>query len=30
MKEGHLAMVRTREDFQHEDLETIYLDYMRA
>ena len=30
MKEGHLVMVKTREDLAEEDLERIYLDYMRA
>jgi ABC-2 type transport system ATP-binding protein len=29
MKEGNLVMIRTREDLLHEDLERIYLDYMR-
>jgi ABC-2 type transport system ATP-binding protein len=29
MKEGRLAMVRTREEFQAENLEKIYLDYMQ-
>ena len=30
MKEGHLVMVRDREELKSEDLERIYLDYMRA
>jgi len=30
MKEGHLVMVKTKEDLAEEDLERIYLDYMRA
>ena len=30
MKEGHLVMVKTREDLEEEDLEHIYLEYMRA
>ena len=30
MKEGHLALVRSREDLEKEDLERIYLEYMRA
>lgn len=29
MKEGRLAMVRTREEFLEENLEKIYLDYMQ-
>ncbi|MDR1340489.1 MAG: ABC transporter ATP-binding protein [Prevotellaceae bacterium] len=29
MKEGQLAMIRTREQFLHDDLERIYLDYMQ-
>ena len=29
MKEGRLVMVRTREEFLHDDLERIYLDYMQ-
>jgi ABC-2 type transport system ATP-binding protein len=29
MKEGRLAMIRTREEFLEEDLERIYLDYMQ-
>jgi ABC-2 type transport system ATP-binding protein len=29
MKEGRLAMVRTREQFMYDDLERIYLDYMQ-
>ena len=30
MKEGHLVMVKTKEELEEEDLERIYLDYMRA
>lgn len=30
MKEGHLVMVKTKEELAEEDLERIYLDYMRA
>ena len=30
MKEGHLVMVRDREDLKYENLEEIYLNYMRA
>ena len=30
MKEGRLVMVKTREELEHEDLEEIYLNYMRA
>lgn len=30
MKEGRLAMVRTREDMAEEDLERLYLDYMEV
>jgi len=29
MKEGRLVMLRTREEFQRDDLERIYLDYMQ-
>ncbi|MDR2626772.1 MAG: ABC transporter ATP-binding protein [Dysgonamonadaceae bacterium] len=29
MKEGRLVMLRTREQFQYDDLERIYLDYMQ-
>jgi ABC-2 type transport system ATP-binding protein len=29
MKEGRLIMLRTREEFLEDDLEKIYLDYMR-
>jgi len=29
MKEGRLVMLRTREEFLEDDLEKIYLDYMR-
>ncbi len=30
MKEGHLVMVRDKEDLKYENLEAIYLNYMRA
>ncbi len=30
MKEGKLVMQRTREELGHEDLQTLYLDYMQA
>ena len=30
MKEGRLAMEVTREELEEQDLEQIYLDYMRA
>jgi ABC-type dipeptide/oligopeptide/nickel transport system ATPase component len=30
MKEGRKVMERTREDLEHEDLEQLYLDYMRG
>ncbi|MFA6109008.1 MAG: ABC transporter ATP-binding protein [Candidatus Latescibacterota bacterium] len=30
MKEGRLVMVRTREELEHEDLQELYLNYMRA
>ncbi|MEW6754746.1 MAG: ABC transporter ATP-binding protein [Candidatus Latescibacterota bacterium] len=30
MKEGRLVLVRTREELEHEDLEALYLHYMRA
>jgi ABC-2 type transport system ATP-binding protein len=30
MKEGHLVMLRDREDLKYENLEEIYLNYMRA
>lgn len=30
MKEGRLVMERTRGELQHEDLEAIYLEYMRS
>lgn len=30
MKEGHLVMVRGRDDLKYENLEEIYLNYMRA
>ncbi len=30
MQEGHFVMVKTREDLAEEDLEHIYLEYMRA
>jgi ABC-2 type transport system ATP-binding protein len=30
MKEGRLVMVKTREELEQENLEAIYLDYMRA
>lgn len=30
MKEGHLVMVRDKEDLKYENLEEIYLNYMRA
>ena len=30
MKEGHLVMVKTQEELEEEDLERVYLDYMRA
>ena len=30
MKEGHLVMVKTREELEEGDLEHIYLEYMRA
>ena len=30
MREGRLVMVRTREELEQENLETIYLDYMKA
>jgi len=30
MKEGRLVMVRDREDLKYEDLEEIYINYMRA
>ncbi|HZS43645.1 MAG TPA: ABC transporter ATP-binding protein [Blastocatellia bacterium] len=30
MKEGRLVMQRTREELKHEDLEALYLDYMRG
>jgi ABC-2 type transport system ATP-binding protein len=29
MKEGRLAMIRTREQFLLDDLERIYLEYMQ-
>jgi ABC-2 type transport system ATP-binding protein len=29
MKEGRLVMLRTREEFERDDLERIYLDYMQ-
>ena len=28
MKEGRMVMMRTREEFMSENLESIYLDYM--
>lgn len=30
MKEGHLVIVKTKEDLEEEDLEHTYLEYMRA
>lgn len=30
MKEGRKVMERTREDLEHEDLQALYLDYMRG
>lgn len=30
MKEGRLVMQRTREELQHENLQALYLDYMRG
>jgi ABC-2 type transport system ATP-binding protein len=30
MKEGHKVMERTREELEHENLERLYLDYMRG
>jgi ABC-2 type transport system ATP-binding protein len=30
MKEGRLVMQRTRQDLEHEDLQALYLDYMRG
>ncbi|HWC77784.1 MAG TPA: ABC transporter ATP-binding protein [Blastocatellia bacterium] len=30
MKEGRLVMQRTREELEHEDLQALYLDYMRG
>lgn len=29
MKEGRMVMLRPREEFIHEDIERIYLDYMQ-
>lgn len=30
MKEGRLVMQRSRQDLEHEDLQALYLDYMRG
>jgi len=30
MKSGSLVMTRTAEELEHEDLEALYLDYMRT
>jgi ABC-2 type transport system ATP-binding protein len=30
MKEGNLVMSRTREELEHENLETLYLEYMQT
>ena len=30
MKEGRLIMQRTHDELEHEDLEALYLDYMRG
>ena len=29
MKDGRLVMIRARDEFLHDDLERIYLDYMQ-
>jgi ABC-2 type transport system ATP-binding protein len=30
MKEGRKVLERTREELEHEDLQALYLDYMRS